>query len=65
MSLLFRARLSSFLAGVALAGVAGVYQLRADVSEGQENVVKQVKTYCTTLEQRIAALEAQQQVSKQ
>ena len=42
MSALFRARLSSFLAGVAVAGVFGVYQLRGDVAEAHATLVEQV-----------------------
>lgn len=42
MSALLRARLSAFLAGVAVAGVFGVYQLRGDVAEGQEKLLQQV-----------------------
>lgn len=43
MSALFRAHVSAFLAGVAVAGVFGVYQLRGDVAEGQQRLVEQVR----------------------
>ena len=42
MSALLRARVSAFLAGVAVAGVFGVYQLRGDVAEGQQRLLDQV-----------------------
>jgi hypothetical protein len=42
MSALLRARFSSFLAGVAVAGVFGIYQLRGDVAEGQAQLLEQV-----------------------
>lgn len=42
MSALLRARLSSFLAGVAVAGVVGVYQLRVDLQESQKALAEQV-----------------------
>lgn len=42
MSALLRARVSAFLAGVAVAGVIGVYQLRGDVAEGQQRLLEQV-----------------------
>lgn len=42
MSALLRARVSAFLAGVAVAGVFGVYQLRGDVAEGQQRLLEQV-----------------------
>ncbi|KAL4421270.1 hypothetical protein ABPG75_010561 [Micractinium tetrahymenae] len=58
MSALLRARLSAFLAGVAVAGVFGVYQLRGDVAEGQEKLLEQTKKYASRLEQRVADLEA-------
>ncbi|KAL4424602.1 hypothetical protein ABPG77_009186 [Micractinium sp. CCAP 211/92] len=58
MSALLRARLSAFLAGVAVAGVFGVYQLRGDVAEGQEKLLQQTKQYASGLEQRVADLEA-------
>ena len=41
MSALFRARMSAFLVGVAVAGVFGVYQLRGDVAEGQQRLLEQ------------------------
>ena len=42
MSALLRARVSAFLAGVAVAGVVGVYQLRGDVAEGHARLAEQV-----------------------
>lgn len=42
MSALLRARLSSFLAGVALGGAFGVYQLRGDMARGQDKLLQQV-----------------------
>jgi hypothetical protein len=33
--------MSAFLAGVAVAGVFGVYQLRGDVAEGQQRLLEQ------------------------
>ncbi|PSC76825.1 UPF0187 chloroplastic [Micractinium conductrix] len=58
MSALLRARVSSFLAGVAVAGVFGVYQLRGDVAEGQAQLLEQTKKYTSGLEARVAELEA-------
>ena len=46
MSALLRARVSSFLAGVAVAGVFGVYQLRGDVAEGQAQLLEQASPVC-------------------
>lgn len=43
MSALLRARVSAFLAGVAVAGVFGVFQLRGDVAEGQAQLLEQVQ----------------------
>lgn len=43
MSALLRARVSSFLAGVALTGVFGVYQLRGDVAEAHKLLMEQVR----------------------
>lgn len=42
MSALLRARISAFAAGVAVAGVFGVYQLRGDVAEGHQRLLEQV-----------------------
>ncbi|KAI7836516.1 hypothetical protein COHA_009617 [Chlorella ohadii] len=58
MSALLRARVSAFLAGVAVAGVFGVYQLRGDVAEGQQRLLEQTKKYTAGLEARVTELEA-------
>ena len=42
MSALLRARVSSFLAGVAVAGVAGIFQLRGEVQESHRLLLEQV-----------------------
>ncbi|KAL6785445.1 hypothetical protein ACKKBG_A00280 [Auxenochlorella protothecoides x Auxenochlorella symbiontica] len=58
MSALTRARISSFLAGVAVAGAFGVFQLRHDLEESRAVLSQQVKEYAAQLEGRVAALEA-------
>ncbi|KAI3423968.1 hypothetical protein D9Q98_009802 [Chlorella vulgaris] len=58
MSALLRARVSSFLAGVALTGVFGVYQLRGDVAEAHKLLMEQTTAYASGLEARVAQLEA-------
>ncbi|KAL4855747.1 Type-1 glutamine synthetase 1 [Chlorella vulgaris] len=58
MSALLRARVSSFLAGVALTGVFGVYQLRGDVAEAHKLLLEQTTAYASGLEARVAELEA-------
>ena len=40
--MLFRARLASFMTGVAVTSVFAIYQLKKDLVESQELVVKQV-----------------------
>lgn len=57
MSLLLRARVSSFLAGVAVAGVFGVYQLRRDVVESHDAILTQTERHCGALEARVAQVE--------
>lgn len=42
MSVLFRARVSSFLAGVAVMGVHATYQLKMHLVESQDLLVKEV-----------------------
>ncbi len=42
MSVLFRARLSSFLAGVAVMGAYSTYQLKMHLVESQDILVKEV-----------------------
>ena len=56
MSALLRARLSAFLAGVAVAGVFGVYQLRGDMAEGQEKLLQQVGCAAASAAQQLALL---------
>lgn len=43
MSVLTRIRISSFLAGVAVAGVFGVYQLRHDLDDTRVALSKEVR----------------------
>ena len=42
MSVLLRARIASFMTGVAVTSVFAIYQLKKDLDESQEIVVKQV-----------------------
>lgn len=42
MSVLLRARIASFMSGVAVTSVFAIYQLKKDLDESQEIVVKQV-----------------------
>lgn len=57
MSVLFRARLSSFLSGVAVAGVFGVLQLRKDLQEANESLIEQVEKASKDLDRRVKRLE--------
>ncbi len=43
VSMIFRARLSSFLAGFAIASGFAVYQLRSDVRESHKLLAEQVR----------------------
>lgn len=58
MSLLLRARIASFLAGVAVTGVYGVYLLREDVRESHRVLREQAQQGTQALDRRVAALEA-------
>jgi len=58
MSVLLRARVSSFLAGVAVTGIYGTYQLRKDVTISHQLLADQILDYTSKTDQRIAALEA-------
>jgi hypothetical protein len=43
MSVLLRTRVASFLSGVAVTGAYAVYELRKDLVEGHQLLVKQVR----------------------
>ena len=57
MSVLFRARVASFLSGVAVAGVFGVVQLRKDLEESKDALISQVEQASKDLEKRVQRLE--------
>ena len=42
MSLLFRTRVASFFAGVAVTSVYAIYQLKRDLQESQDTLINQV-----------------------
>ncbi|KAL4524528.1 hypothetical protein Ndes2526B_g06728 [Nannochloris sp. 'desiccata'] len=57
MSVLFRARVSSFLAGVAVMGVHATYQLKMHLVESQDLLVKEVTNTMAEMDKRVAKLE--------
>jgi hypothetical protein len=68
MSALWRARITSFLSGVAVAGAVGLYQIRKDLEASHKVLAEQGESYNHSLEERIQRLEsglAQPQGSKQ
>ncbi|KAL3136765.1 hypothetical protein ABBQ38_005480 [Trebouxia sp. C0009 RCD-2024] len=56
--MLLRIRLSSFLAGVAVAGTFSLYQIRQDIQKSHELLSAQAEGYDKGLEQRVSNLEA-------
>ncbi|KAI8109574.1 hypothetical protein M9434_000856 [Picochlorum sp. BPE23] len=57
MSVLWRARVSSFLAGVGVATLACMYQLKSDIDESYSLVLDAMKVETQGLEKRVQALE--------
>ncbi|DBA86767.1 TPA: hypothetical protein ACH3X1_016656 [Trebouxia sp. C0004] len=55
--MLLRIRLSSFLAGVAVAGSFSLYQIRQDIQRSHELLSAQAEGYDKGLEQRVSNLE--------
>eukprot|EP00884_Botryococcus_braunii_P007406 jgi/Botrbrau1/16667/Bobra.0068s0083.1 len=55
---LVRARVSSFLAGFAVAAGLALYQLRQDIWESHRVLAAQAETVDRALEERVAQLEA-------
>jgi hypothetical protein len=57
--MLLRVRLASFLAGVAVSGVAAAYLLRQDIAKSHQLLADQSQQIETKFEERISRLEAQ------
>lgn len=65
MSVLFRARVSSFLAGLGVATVACMYQLKHDIDQSYAIVLDAMKEETKSLKSRVSVLEQRAGLSQE